>query len=609
MVMFEDNDLAAAPEQLTQRLKNLMLFRIALVTLFLGGAIFTNAQVVSDLSNPRNSLHLGLIISTYALTIVYALVIQRVKDLTYLPHTQLAVDLLLSGTLVLTTGGLRASVFLFTLYLPIIAGAFLISQRWAIGVAAVVSSFIFYLALVSLGVFPGPNAPVTDVLIANARTVITEATVNITFAFLLAWSSGQLAKQLGEAKTEIERRQGDLLELRALNENILASLNSGLMTLDLEMNIIFFNAAAEHITGQKASDVFRAPLKTLFPNLANKITARDHDNIEELAPRLEGTYTHPDGETLYLGFSVSPLQNAAGERTGQIIIFQDLSQIKALEEQAKLSERMAAIGHLSAAIAHEIRNPLASISGSVEMLQALATLSEDESALMGIILREVERLNDLISQFLDYSRPRELDPTPTDVVDLVSESLQLFRHSHMDILITLDVEESLKGIEFNLDREAISQVMWNLLNNAADAMVERHASTESSDRLPNIPLQLPLSTPILDPDELEEGDTPRIDVALRWSERLEHILELSVEDNGPGIPQELTDRIFEPFFTTKEKGTGLGLATIYRLIEDHGGHISLIPPQRLKGARFVIELTPISTSSVAFLADEGAATQ
>ena len=598
---------ATLSEQQSQRLKNLMLFRIALVTLFLGGAIFTNAQVVSDLSNPRNSLHLGLIISTYALTIVYAVVIQRFKNLTYLPHVQLVLDLLLSGTLVMTTGGLRTSVFLFTLYLPIIAGAFLISQRWAIGAAGVVSSFLFYLALVSLGVLPGPNAPVTDVLVNNARTIVTEAMVNITFAFLLAWSSGQLARQLGEAKTEIERRQGDLRELRALNENILASLNSGLMTLDLEMNIIFFNAAAEYITGRRSDEVFGAPLENLFPDLASKVQRGESGEMPNFAPRLEGTYTHPDGELLYLGFSVSALRNAAGDLTGQIIIFQDLSQIKALEEQAKLSERMAAIGHLSAAIAHEIRNPLASISGSVEMLQALATLSEDEGALMGIILREVERLNELISQFLEYSRPRKLTPTPIDIEELVCESLQLFRHSHMDILVALEIDDALEGAEIHLDREAMSQVIWNLLNNAADAMVERHASTESSDRLPNIPLQLPMSTPIQPPSEVEDVDPalPRIDVTLSRGEKNKDALVIAVEDNGPGIPPEIADRLFEPFFTTKEKGTGLGLATIFRLIEDHGGHISLMPPQRLKGARFIIEL-PFK-SSVALLADEGSA--
>lgn len=598
---------ATLSEQQSQRLKNLMLFRIALVTLFLGGAIFTNAQVVSDLSNPRNSLHLGLIISTYALTIVYAVVIQRFKNLTYLPHVQLVLDLLLSGTLVMTTGGLRTSVFLFTLYLPIIAGAFLISQRWAIGAAGVVSSFLFYLALVSLGVLPGPNAPVTDVLVNNARTIVTEAMVNITFAFLLAWSSGQLARQLGEAKTEIERRQGDLRELRALNENILASLNSGLMTLDLEMNIIFFNAAAEYITGRRSDEVFGAPLENLFPDLASKVQCGESGEMPNFAPRLEGTYTHPDGELLYLGFSVSALRNAAGDLTGQIIIFQDLSQIKALEEQAKLSERMAAIGHLSAAIAHEIRNPLASISGSVEMLQALATLSEDEGALMGIILREVERLNELISQFLEYSRPRKLTPTPIDIEELVCESLQLFRHSHMDILVALEIDDALEGAEIHLDREAMSQVIWNLLNNAADAMVDRHASTESSDRLPNIPLQLPMSTPIQSPSEVEDVDPalPRIDVTLSRGEKNKDALVIAVEDNGPGIPPEIADRLFEPFFTTKEKGTGLGLATIFRLIEDHGGHISLMPPQRLKGARFIIEL-PFK-SSVALLADEGSA--
>lgn len=577
---------------LERRLKGLMFFRVLLVTSLFGAAIFANAQTVTALSTPRNILHLGMIISTYALTIAYALLLPRLDRLEPLAYFQIGTDLVLAILLVSTTGGLRTSAFLFTLYLPIIAAALLTQQKFAIGCACFVSLFILQSAATALGAFDTPH-PLDVIITGPTRAIITEASVNILFAFLLAWSSGELAKQLGEAKSDFEQSQADLLELQALNQNILASLNSGLLTLDQDDRIIFFNKAAEQISGLRSQHVLGSSLGELFPTLVDQLSATPSNSQQ---PRFEGPFVTPSGEELYLGFSTSPLLDASGTHNGQIIIFQDLSLIKALREQAQRSEQMAAIGQLSAAIAHEIRNPLASISGSVEMLQMLATLSEDEDALMNIIIKEVERLNELISDFLDFSRPKQLHKEPTFLPDLVEETLQLFRHRSHDITLTYNALGARTKRPIMLDREAIRVLMWNLLNNAADAM-NSSPSQEPPEMIPLAPSDFPLSSPLPSIDELSEeleASSKHIDVTLEAGDT--HIT-LSVEDNGPGISDEIAKHIFEPFFTTKTTGTGLGLATSFRLIEDHGGILSIENPTRLQGARFVISL-PIEHSRV-----------
>ncbi|MEM1349918.1 MAG: ATP-binding protein, partial [Myxococcota bacterium] len=230
------------------------------------------------------------------------------------------------------------------------------------------------------------------------------------------------------------------------------------------------------------------------------------------------------------------------------------------------------------------------ISGSVEMLQEMRAEGEDERMLMNIVTREVRRLDTLISQFLEYSRPRELHLNATHLSALLEELLRLFRAGTEGVIVTLDLDDALRTSRLKLDAEAMRQIIWNLLNNAAEAM-HQDASLES---LPD--------TALLEPSErisgsfpraalLSHGNYPRIDIRAAKVERDGlSLLQLDVEDNGPGISEEAAERIFEPFFTTKDQGTGLGLATIFRLVEQHGGSIRVSAPQRLRGARFTVEL-------------------
>lgn len=553
------------PTQLLQeRIKGVMLLRIILVTVFLSGALFLDIYALTDWSSPKVVTLVGLIVLTYAMTIIYATLLPRLKDLRWLSGVQIGMDLLITSTLVMATGGMRSSVFLFTLFLPIVAAAIMLGRSVAIISASATSAVIVTLVLMTIGYIHSPFSDQDFVIQSTAyvRSALFEGSIHVVTAYLLAWISGQLAKQLGDIKSELAQQQLDLRELRALNENILESLNSGLLSISTNGLIIYFNQAAEQITGLRSREVFGEPLARVFPQIAQLLPdpSRTLTNQER---RFESSYEHPDGELIYLGFSISTLRNAQRQPSGQIVIFQDLTRIKELEQQAKRSEHLAAIGQLSAAIAHEIRNPLASISGSVEMLQMMSSGGEDERVLMDIVLREVQRLNNLITQFLEYSRPQKLKAEPLEVVGLFDEILSLFRHRAEDVIITLEVDPQLKDLKFMLDREALSQIVWNLLNNAAESM------TQAGCEAPQLALELSL-----------------IEGSLLEGQRL----KFSVEDDGPGVPESLRTRIFEPFFTTKSQGTGLGLATIYRIIEEHGGQCALEPPQRLRGARFVVTL-------------------
>ncbi len=536
-----------------RRLTGLTFLRVLLISFFLGATLLLdiNASRFAELPPLHHRLYMGLIVFTYVLTIIYALWIRLRTPSTMLAYVQIGFDLLITTTLVTFTGGFHSSPFLFTLYLPIIAAAILSTLRASITIATIVTIITIITALIYLGVIPSPEAMDTTLVGGSTRTILLEAGLNISFTYLLAWSAGQLAKQLGQAHTEIAQSKLDIRNLQTLNENILASLNSGLLTVDQSMTIIFFNRAAEQITGHHLNDIFGKKLESLFPELANTLTSETAFN-----ERHELNFTPPGEKTpLFLGFSISPLLDSDRQHTGHIIIFQDLSNYKRLEELAARNEKLAAIGQLSAAIAHEIRNPLASISGSVEMLQSISSLSEDEHALMNIVLNEVERLNKLISEFLDYTRPRPLNLEHTSITELFDETLLLFSHHSNAINVTFNKDDDLPLIP--MDKEALKGVLWNLLVNAAQAM-----------------------------DELPE-DEQQIHIHIELNDAQ---ISIAVEDNGTGLAPADAQHMFEPFFTTKDTGTGLGLATAFRIMEAHKGEIMLTTPRQLRGACFMLSL-------------------
>lgn len=516
-----------------ERLQALMLFRVILVTVFLGAALLLDVNALADFSDPTNTTMLLLIVGTYALTILYAVMLRTQSNVFELAVAQLTLDVIIVGVLVNASGGVD-SPFLFLFLLFVVAGALVLGRRAALNVALAVTAMMFVLAADTLALFEAE--PASGLV---WKETLFRVGLNGSAAIIIALLSGYLTELLGEATTRIEEQQASLDRLRALNDNILASLTSGLMTVDADDRIIFFNLAAEQILSAPAPNVLQQPLAEVFPPLA-AITANDSRQRGELR------YERDDGSAVYLGFSVSPLV-ADEEQSGRIIIFQDLSEIKRLEDEVQRSERLAAIGALAAGIAHEIRNPLAAISGSVEML-ADEGLSPDDQHLLQIVLREVDRLNGLITDFLEYSRPRPLNLVRASLHAEVRRATDLFER-RADIQLETALQDD---VDVMLDTEAFQQVIWNLLNNAAQAA----SSTATNPR-----------------------------VRLRV-----HGTTLWVEDNGPGIAREHIDKIYQPFFTTRGEGTGLGLATLYKLIEAHEAQITTHAHGALGGATFELQL-------------------
>jgi two-component system sensor histidine kinase PilS (NtrC family) len=276
-------------------------------------------------------------------------------------------------------------------------------------------------------------------------------------------------------------------------------------------------------------------------------------------------YQHPGGRISHLGFSLAQLRNADEARMGTILHFQDLTQTVALEEQLRRVDRLATVGEMAARIAHEIRNPLASLSGSIQILKDELSLDGPNSRLMGIVLRETQRLNTLLTDFLLFARPEKLQIQEMDLSSALQETLDLFLERGMDGPVIEIVRDIVPDLTINADPKKMRQVFWNLLNNASEAMPQGG----------RLEVRAKWSTPTVKPAQTEDQV---------W-------VLMEVEDSGVGIGSEHLDRIFDPFFTTRDRGTGLGLSVVHRNIEDQGGRIS-VRSELGRGTRFTLWIPP-----------------
>jgi two-component system sensor histidine kinase PilS (NtrC family) len=299
-----------------------------------------------------------------------------------------------------------------------------------------------------------------------------------------------------------------------------------------------FNRHAEAITGVTQQEAYDRPVAELFPGMDMPVTGASGVLTGETG------FCDRLGNDLILAYSVIPFFDKEGARSGIIINFNDLTQIRQMEAELKRADRLAAVGELAARIAHEIRNPLASISGSVQLIAQGDGVPEGDRKLLSIVLRETDRLNRLVSDFLIYARPAPPHVDVIDLCDLYRELDALLKGdpAFQGISVRLECEE---GTMVSADRGQMEQVLWNLFSNAADAM--------------------PAGGEIL-------VSTRMVTITMRRSEQAAFV-RIDVHDTGEGMTDEVTRNLFEPFFTTKPGGTGLGLATVYRIIDAHGGRI------------------------------------
>jgi two-component system sensor histidine kinase PilS (NtrC family) len=522
---------------ITMRRKMLSLItaRAAVVSVLLGSAVLI--QIKSPGSLPIDPL-LFLIGATFALTVVYSLSIRVAEKRLWLVDVQLVIDALIVTAIVHVTGGINS--YFSSLYaLPIVAASAIRLWRGGLMVSSV--SSIMY-ALIVLAQYGLPSAmpfvPSPEVL-PEARVGLYRVGLNLFGFFAVAALTGYLAEGLSRADAQLRRASSDLADMQAFSRHIVDSLTSGLTTTDLGGAIITYNRAAEAITGIRASDAFnrRAADVLQLPGPFTALFGPASGRPRNL--RVEYGYTRADGLQIEMGLSAAPLMTPRGE-TGFILTFQDVTESRKVDREARVQQRLAAVGEMAAGIAHEIRNPLASMSGSIQILRQELPLTDEQGQLMDIVIRESERLNDTIRSFLAYARPQRQAMRHMDVRQVVTDAATLLQNSsERSEMHRIAVKAPDEPVWFQADEGQIRQIVWNLATNGLRAMPAGGCLT------------LSVSGP---PDDAAE-------------------VVITVSDEGVGIAPEELDGIFQPFRGGFSRGTGLGLSIVHRIVSDYGGEI------------------------------------
>jgi two-component system sensor histidine kinase PilS (NtrC family) len=523
----------------------------AAVILLTASTIWTRAAFADPGSELLHGT-LPIFLVVVALSLVYALALRFVGYRKYQASAQLLGDVLLATWLVWVTNDVHSPYTALYIILIPLAGIFLGPRGALVTSVGCVLAFTGIMVATATGWI----APFAHAVAEDSTSKIIQIVGLNDIAFLVV---GLLTARLTERQTRYDVRlkatTQTLANLRALHERIVESIRSGVVTTDLHGSIYTFNAAAEEITGYKAADVRGQEASILFGDIKKQI----EDSMSaarggETSPRFEAECLTPDGLRLRLGFSIFPLSAESGETTGLVITFQDLTQVRTLEETARRQDRLAAVGRMAASIAHEIRNPLAAMRGSIQLLRSEMNGDSSQAELMEIVLRESDRLNRIITDYLTYARPRAHVLANVDVGELLRETFTLLRNS-LEIREGHLLEEDLPEtpVVAYADAAQIRQVFWNLARNALQAM--------------------------------REGGTLRAELQRKPTGRL----RITFTDTGRGMSPEQVEHLFEPFSSTTPGGTGLGLSIVYQIIREHGGTIN-VRSREGHGTTIAIEL-------------------
>lgn len=520
---------------LEHQLKRLMLFRVVMITTLLLVAIYVES--VSETLLAVNPLYF-LIAATYALTLGYVIGLRVLPRLEVLIYVQVILDLLVITGLVYLTGGAGTRLGFMLLYpISVLSGSVMLYRGRGLILAA--AATVFYAAMI-WGVRSGrlttpllsdiPDVPIRHLSYSVFVTGVACATVALIGSYL--------AENLRHVGQKLEEAAEQVADLRELNLVVVNSINSGLMTVDLSGHILHVNEFGQSILGLSDADLRGRLVREVFESVLLEPSSLRARAAHRGLARLDLVYRHPDATARDLGVSVSPLATADPMRRGYLLIFQDLTDIRRLEREGRLREKLAAVGEMAAHLAHEIRNPLGSISGSAQVLMSEANMSAEQERLLGIITRESKRLSDTLNQFL-YQTRSTLNRSPVDLGRLIAEAITLLRNGPEvgpDHAVDFEADE---GPHVCMaDPDQILQVFWNLTRNALEAM-------PSGGRL-----------------------------SVRLSTQAEEVV-LSFRDQGRGMAREEQRRVFEPFQSGSPMGTGIGLAIVYRIVREHSGDITV----------------------------------
>jgi two-component system, NtrC family, sensor histidine kinase PilS len=443
-------------------------------------------------------------------------------------------DSALITAVVVATGGAR-SIFTFLYVLSVTAACVMLSRTRGLAIAAVCS--LLYTGIVTARTV----LPLTVFFDAPQETTALELVtmfLNAATLLVVAIIAGGLGERYRATRQELETRQKDLRDLQAFKDLIFQSAGTGLIALDRDHRITAFNRAAEEITGVPVARAIGQSWPTLMgatvPLASIEATI---DGNPRTPMRHETALRRPDGSTVPVRMTFSALRSGEGERLGLITACEDLSAIRAMESRMRQADRLATVGRMAANIAHEIRNPLASLTGAIEVLTSPHTAEDARERLSQIVARESERLNHIIKNFLEYARPAPLSIATFDVAAAAEEVLLLLEHRASPGSLKV-MREFAPSVLWPVDAQQFRQILWNLCLNAVEAM--------------------------------PEGGELRVAVAIFGD-----TLEVTVGDTGEGIAAGDISHVFEPFFSTKSEGTGLGLALVHRIVQEHGGDIDV----------------------------------
>ena len=500
----------------------------------------------------------------YVYSFASLLAFRRLRSSVRFAVAQIAGDLLIETVLIYVTGG-ASSVFTF-LYLLSIMSASQVLAPWR-SVPAAAGAVLLHGTLLTLLLYgvipPASHDPSRHDVLFQASVSLLMILGNICASFVVAYISAKIAEHLQHVGQLAARSQADLADLRVLHEDIVQSVPSGLITLNRTGKVLTANRMAgtivglapETLVGRSWQDLFTEtePFGQVLADLEGGARSR----------RLEACLPRPGGTAVPLGLTVALLSK--GEvSVGVVSSFQDLTEIKRMEEQVRRGDRLAAAGALAAGLAHELRNPLLSVIGSIEVLQRSLNPQGTDRELMEIVLKESDRLNSLLTEFLEYSRVQPVRRELCDVGEILKEMVHLLSYDKRvspDTKIVSDAERGTLSVP--LDPKQIRQALWNLCTNAVEAMPGG--------------------------GELARRARVRPRGVIRVGGRFDPCLEIRVADTGRGIPSGQIPHIFEPFYSTKPQGFGLGLAIVHRIVQEHGGQIDA-ESEEGKGTTFVLTI-------------------
>jgi two-component system, NtrC family, sensor histidine kinase PilS len=511
-------------------------------TVLLGSALVMQITAPGSFAVDPFFFLIGL---TYGLTIIYALTLRFVDDHRWLLDLQLGGDALIVSAFIYFTGGVT-SYFASLYVLPIIAASTLQFRRGGLLVAALTT--VLYVGLVlaqylaASGFRSDPWLNASTLALPSASVARYTVVLNVFGFFAVALLSGSLANSLRSAGARLEQASTEIADLQALNQHVIDSLPSGLATTDRSHRILTFNRGAEAITGVAFRSAVGRPIDDVLQLPAAVMESMQSELRVKGARRHEYRYRKVGGRgELEIGLTATHLETPGG-RAGLLFTFQDVTNIKKLERDAAIQQRLAAVGEMAAGIAHEIRNPLASMSGSIQILRQELPLSTEQEQLMDIVLRESERLNTTIRSFLAYARPQRFQIERFDMRRALNDTALLLRNSAEvqdghEILVDVPSSE----LWYDADEGQIKQIVWNLATNGLRAM----------------------------------PDGGRLQLAGTLGPSSQGGVVLTVRDEGIGIAPEELDALFQPFHGTFAKGSGLGLAIVHRIVNDYNGEIKI----------------------------------